>query len=297
MKDIVMNNPGSSWESQQSHIMTTAKVKFLTLKRLARAFTLIELLVVIAIIAILAALLLPALAKAKSKAQDIACLNNMKQWGLGVKMYADDNGDTVCMEGRTGSSVCDGISGPDSRGNIDAWYNTVPLYIKYQSLSNLYGATPPMPPLPSSHSIFSCPATPPIDTAPPGGTAPPYKNPPDKFFALFMYAENSAICINNAGTRNTKLSSVPKPSDTILMAEQDTTTASAPSESVTNGKYCAYRHGGKTRGQFALVDGSARSVKTNDFLRTSTDYYSAAEEWKIDRKIYWYPTATTPNSM
>ncbi len=251
------------------------------------AFTLIELLVVIAIIAILAAMLLPALSKAKSRAQTTACLNNMKQWGIAFRMYTDDNNDFVPEEGNVGTPVVDPV-------NVDAWYNSVTPLIGSMTLSNMYRLTPPNPPLPGSQTIFSCPGAPDYRKA-----AHPYANPPTFARAFFMYGENGRLCINKGGpTRsvpNTKLSGVKVSSDTIFLAEVDPNSPdnSNVAQSNVTGQYAVARH--NQRGNFAMCDGSSRGGRTNEFLRTSTESNNASEEWRVGRKMYWYPNETTPN--
>ncbi len=130
--------------------------------RAGAAFTLLELLVVVALVGVLAGTLLAVLARVQADARSVQCVSNLRQWGVALNLYANDNGGAYPKRGQ-GIQPIQSLNVPQLDAP-DVWLNALPPYVGQPGLVDAVNAG--HAPQPGDPSIFVCPAAKPSTSGP-----------------------------------------------------------------------------------------------------------------------------------
>jgi prepilin-type N-terminal cleavage/methylation domain-containing protein len=229
-----------------------------------KAFTLIELLVVIAIIAILAAMLLPTLARAKERASRASCMNNLRQIGIGMTIYASDNNDFV-IEARAATGT--------ASATVKGSYNQHAINQPQAAQSKDVYLDPTQT---NSATVWTCPSLGVGCVTYNGTTIPPQWNIGYQYFGGIYWWYNVANSSGIASASPTKLSNA-KPSWVLaadLVCKNPSLTSGNPWADVTSPlKLVAHQRPNAQYPDGAnhlTVDGSVNWIKWEKLLQITT---------------------------
>lgn len=206
-------------------------------RRRQDAFTLVEVLTVLAMVSVLAALLLPALRGAKQRAHAVACLNNLRQWGLATQLYAADHEDFLPP---------DGTPNPTDTSTNFGWYIQLPRVLELPRYHDMPWRTNAA--IEPGRSVWICPANPRRSNG---------RN-------LFHYCLNEHV--NGTGDENqpVRLGSIPEPSRTVWLFDSK----NLPAVGFWNYVHTNLHLGGA---QFTFLDGHVRRLPLRAYWDTAAN--------------------------